>query len=974
MAITKSPERAAEPMSTPEQADAIRRLHAQFETARALAESSSLSEAAPRILRALGEILRCDHGAVWSVDPAGSSIRCLETWHPPSASLPEFDAATRAAAFAPGIGLPGRVWQSGRPAWIEDVTRDANFPRAPVAARAGLHGAFGFPIVLGGSVLGMLEFFSREIREPDPDLLELLATIGSQIGQFVERKRAEGELGTFFAMSRDMLCIASFDGYFRRLNPAWQETLGYSLAELTSRPYVDFVHPDDRGATAAEAKSVSAGQPMLVFENRYRRKDGSYRWLAWKSAARVEQGLVYCVARDVTEQKRKAEELRQARRAAEAASRAKSDFLANVSHEIRTPMNAVIGMAELLLDTQLRRVQREYLLALKDAAESLLGLINDLLDFARIEAGKLELQPAAFDLRELLGDTLLTLGVRAHQKGLELASRVAPEVPGQLVGDPARLRQVIVNLVGNAIKFTARGEVLVEVAPARRDARGVVLGFTVSDTGIGIAPEKQRLVFEAFAQADGSTTREHGGTGLGLAIASRIVGAMGGRLELESTPGRGSRFRFEVRFGRGTGAAAREPKTATIRGVRVLVVDDNATNRRILAETLLHWRMRPTLAGGGREALSALERAQERGRPFPLALVDANMPGLDGFALAERMRKRRGLFRTRVLMLTSGPRPGDERRARALGVASYLIKPVKQSDLLDRIVEALVKPARAAARTRGRAPAAGRRLRVLVAEDNVVNQQVAVGMLERAGHRAVVVENGRQALAAVAREPFDLVLMDVQMPELDGLEATAAIRERERASGKHLPIVALTAHAMKGDAERCLAAGMDAYLAKPLAAEELVATISRLVPDATIDRARLLERVGGDARSLAEVARIFLADAPKRLAEIRQAIARGDPAALRGAAHTLKGAVSNFGARAAADAAFELQKLGDAGNLAEAQRVLERLETEMKAVRAELRELARGRRTARASPSLAAPRLRERARARRARPRRRRLR
>ena len=929
-------------MSTEAQADAIRQLHAQFETARALGESDSLATAAPRILRALGEILGCDHGAVWMVDPAQAAIHCLETWHPPSVSLPEFDDLTRRTPFALGIGLPGRVWHSGRPAWIEDVTRDTNFPRAAAAAREGLHGAFGFPIVLGGSVLGMLEFFSRDIREPDQGLLDLLATVGSQIGQFVERKRAEGELRTLFQMSRDMLCIAGFDGYFRRLNPAWQETLGYSLEQLMSRPYVEFVHPDDRGATVEEAESITAGQGTLVFENRYRRPDGSYRWLAWKTAPLVEQGLIYCVARDVTEQKRAAQELLEAREAAEAASRAKSDFLANVSHEIRTPMNAVIGMAELLLDTALRSVQREYLVALKDSAESLLGLINDLLDFSRIEAGRLELVPAAFDLRELIGDTLRTLGVRAHQKGLELVSRVAPEVPTLVVGDAARLRQVIVNLVGNAIKFTATGEVLVEVEAKAREADATALAFAVSDTGIGIPPEKQGLIFEAFAQADGSTTREYGGTGLGLAIAFRIVGAMGGRLEVESAAGKGSRFHFEVPFASAPAQPAGET-SSHVRGVRVLVVDDNATNRRILEETLVHWRMRPTLLAGGKEALVALERAAARGRPFPLALLDANMPEMDGFALAERIRRRRALARTRVLMLTSGPRPGDERRAIALGVSSYLIKPVKQSDLFERILEALRAPS---AQPRQRVPTsrpAGRRLRVLVAEDNEVNQRVAVGMLERAGHRALVVANGRQTLAALAREAFDLVLMDVQMPELDGFETTAAIRERERGTPRRVPIVALTAHAMKGDAERCLAAGMDAYLAKPLQAAELVAVLERLAPDTVIDRARLLERVGGDTRALAEVARIFLADAPRRLREIKHAIDTGDARALRAAAHTLKGAVSNFGAGGAVEAAFELQKLGDTAELDEAPAALERLEAELRAVRRELRRLVSAR-------------------------------
>jgi PAS domain S-box-containing protein len=928
-------------MSRAGQADAIRRLHVQYETARALAESASLAEAAPRILQALGETLGFDHGAVWTVDRSGTSIRCLDTWHPASVAVPEFDAVSRATTFERAVGLPGRVWRSGEPAWIEDVVRDSNFPRAAVAAREGLHGAFGFPIKLGGIVLGVLEFFSREIREPDQDLLELLATIGSQIGQFVERKRAENELEALFLMSRDLLCIAGFDGYFRRLNPAWVDTLGYSIEELMSRPYVDFVHPDDRNATHTEAQNVTTGQTALRFENRYRRRDGSYRWLSWNSAPIMEQGLIYCVARDVTEQKAAALELYAAREAAEAANRAKSDFLANVSHEIRTPMNAVIGMAELLLDTPLRGVQREYVGALKESAESLLGLIGDLLDFARIEAGRLELAATPFDVRDLLGDTLRTLGVRAHQKGLELVSRIAPQVPPRVAGDPARLRQVIVNLVGNAIKFTRRGEVLVEVEPVQDAPDGATLRFVVADTGIGIPHDKQQRIFEAFEQVDPSTTREFGGTGLGLAIAARLVAAMGGTLQVESEPGRGSRFHFEARFGTADAPKERtQPRAPRLQGLRVLVVDDNATNRRVLEETLAHWRMRPTLASGAHEALTLLDESAARKQPFPVVLLDANMPELDGFGLAERIRRRRALRATRLLMLTSGPRPGDERRAMALGVSSYLIKPVKQSDLLDRMLEALEERPTGALARAIEGPK-GRRLRVLVAEDNPVNQKVAAGLLERAGHRTVIVENGRQALEALERGSFDLVLMDVQMPELDGLETTTALRERERGTGRHLPIVAVTAHAMKGDAERCLAAGMDAYLAKPLQPSELLATIARLTPGSTLDEARLLERVGGDRRALAGIARIFLADAPRRLAEIRRAIAAADARALRAAAHTLKGAAANFSAAGVTDAALELQQIGDAGEMGEAPAALERLEGELGTLRRALTAMVR---------------------------------
>jgi two-component system, sensor histidine kinase and response regulator len=941
--------------------EAARRLHAQYTVTRALAESPSLSDAAPRILEAVCETLGWVHGALWQVDAAAERMRCVESWHSAAAALPEFEAATWAATFARGIGLPGRVWATGQPAWIPDVVRDSNFPRAEAAARDGLHGALGAPVLFHDRVLGALEFFSPEIRSPDTELLEMLATIGSQIGQFAERKRAEGELETLFRTSRDMLCIAGFEGYLRRLNPAWEATLGFTLEELTERPFLHFVHPDDRESTVAEARKITEeGSESVTFENRYRCRDGSYRWLSWNSIPLKEEGLVYCSVRDVTEQRRAAVELKEAREAAEAANRAKGDFLANMSHEIRTPMNAVIGMAELLLDTSLAPDQRDYMVALKDSAESLLGLINDILDFSKIEAGMLELVPSEFDLRETLGNTLRTLGVRAHQKGLELVGRVAPDVPETLVGDGPRLRQVVVNLVGNAIKFTERGEVLVQVEKEASGEKDVTLGFLVADTGIGIPSDKQAMVFEAFTQADVSTTREHGGTGLGLAIAARLVAMMGGRLTVESEPARGSRFRFRTRFALPPPGAARAVPAAPprLRGLRVLVVDDNATNRRILEEMLVQWRMRPTAVGGGRAALAELERAARRGRPYPLVLLDGNMPEMDGFALAAEMKRRPRLAGASIMMLTSSARPGDRARCLELGVAAYLTKPVKQSDLLDTITGVLASrggsrvPRRKT--SRGARPRPARPLRILVAEDNPVNQQVAVGMLERAGHTAVVASQGREALAALEREPFDVVLMDVQMPELDGLEATAAIRERERRDGGHIPIVAVTAHAMKGDVEMCLAAGMDAYVAKPLRAPELFAAIEsvlggppRAVPPAKaprgiVDRERLLDRVGNDRKALAALVRVFLADYPKQLARIRRAVLARDPRALRHAAHALKGAVSNFAAPAATEAALRLQQIGERGEVTGARSASSLLEDELERVRKTLLGLVPG--------------------------------
>ncbi len=928
------------------ESEAVARLHAQYATVRALAECRSLEEAAPRILQAVGEPLGWEHAALWRVDPAAGVLRCFEIWHAPGVAFPELARQSLGTTFVPGIGLPGRVWKTGKPVWLPDVVADDNFPRGPAVYREGLRTALGFPILAGEDVLGVLEVFSREARPPDREMLEMLATIGSQIGQFTVRLRAEQELATLFEQSPDLLCIAGTDGYFRRVNPAWQRTLGYTPAELLGRPYVEFVHPDDRERTGSEAGRIATGSGAEQFENRYRCKDGSYRWLSWKSAPLPEEGLIYALARDVTEERRAAEELRRAREAADAANRAKGDFLANVSHEIRTPMNAVIGMAELLLDTPLLEVQREYLQTLKDAAESLLDLINDILDFAKMEAGKLELRPEEFDLRDALGDTLRTLGLRAHQKGLELACRIAPGVPQRLVGDPRRLRQVVVNLVGNAVKFTQQGEVLLEVAPVRQDARSVLLGFVVSDTGIGIPRQEQARIFEAFEQVDGSTTRRYGGTGLGLSISAQLVERMGGEISVDSQPGRGSRFRFTARFARASRHGRRTPPRG-LRGLRVLVVDDNATNRRILEEVLRQWGMRPKCVGEARQALAEMERSARGRRAYPLVLLDAAMPGLDGFGLAERIRARPRLAGAAIMMLSSGAGAGDRERCLALGVASYLTKPVKQSDLMDAIATVIL-PAGAGGKARpaGKAAAAakGRRLRVLLAEDNPVNQRVASGMLERLGHLPVTAANGREVLALLEREAFDLVLMDVQMPELDGLETTAAIRERERASGRHLPIVALTAHAMKGDAEKCLAAGMDGYLAKPLQAKELSAAIEAALAGVTprlveavapapaaaiVDEATLLERVGGDRRALGQIVRVFRTDAPRQLVRIRSAVRAADAGALRAAAHALKGAVSNFAAARATEAALQLQRLGESGELDGAEEALRRLQGEM---------------------------------------------
>ncbi len=663
-----------------------------------------------------------------------------------------------------------------------------------------------------------------------------LVGIGRNITQ---RKLAEAEnqrLAAAIEQAAEAVVVTDLQGKIQYVNPAFTKVTGFHRDEaLGQNPRILKSGRHDKEFYHGLWQTLLAGNAWRG-EIVNRRKDGTiYDEEMTVTPVRDGSGVItsfIAVKQDVTARKQAEAQLQRAKKAAEAANRAKSEFVANMSHEIRTPMNGILGMTELALDTDLTAEQREYLGMVKTSADSLLTVINDILDFSKVEAGRLDLESIEFSLRQSLEPAVKALALRAHQKGLELNCYVHPPVPEVLVGDPGRLRQVLVNLVGNAVKFTGQGEVTVQVEKQAEEDGAVWLHFSVQDTGIGIAPEKQEAIFEPFTQADGSTARRYGGSGLGLTISHHLVEMLGGRMWVESALGQGSTFHFTARLGLGRPFPPISPaKQASLVNVPVLVVDDNATNRRILEDMLRNWRLRPTVVADGPAALDCLKKAEEAGRPFALMLTDVNMPDVDGFTLVEQVKQDPRLAGLTVLMLTSAGQRGDAARCRDLGVAAYLTKPVGQSELFDAIVRVLgsgsqLRPAALVTRHSLRETRKG--LRVLLAEDNVVNQMLAVRLLEKRGCTVVVTADGREAVSAFEKEPFDLVLMDVQMPRMDGFKVTAAIREREKAAGGHTPIVAMTAHAMKGDREECLGAGMDDYLAKPIRAQELFEILTRL--------------------------------------------------------------------------------------------------------------------------------------------------
>lgn len=961
---------------------ADRRLAVQYSVSRTLTQSDTIEAAMPRILEALCENLGWQLGALWTLTPGGHQLSCAATWHHPQSDVASFLLQTLTIRFRANIGLPGRIWASGEPLWIRDVTCDTNFSRSAAAAQDQLHGAFGFPIQANGAFWGVFEFFSRRIEEPDGDLLRMFSATAGQIGQFIVRKQAEAALREANTLQRAILAGAGYAiisttpaGTIVTFNRAAEQMLGYRAEELVGRSTPAVFHDlEEVARRAAEltqelGREVPVGFEAFVAKARLGKQDEREWTYVCKNGSRFPVILSVTalfdeknevtgflgVAADITERKRDALELLQAKEAAESANRAKSEFLATMSHELRTPINGIIGTTEVLTDTLLEENQRENLRVIRHSGEALLAIIDDVLDFSKIEAGMLEMESIPFDLLTCLQEVFDIVSSKAAQKELDLICRVDAAVPTQLLGDITRLRQILLNLIGNAIKFTERGEIVVQVevdtthGPVE-NAPAVPLLFSVRDTGVGISPEKQGRLFQPFTQADSSNARHFGGTGLGLSISRRLVELMGGRIWLESQLGEGSKFCFSMVLptSEPKGRAPWLEPQPPLAGKKILLVEDNLTFQAMFQELGQRWNLFGVSAVTAQQALDALAH----GASPDVVILDEQMPGANLPLLVERIKQPKAGKRPKLVLLTSRRTARETSPAAALNETFRLSKPIWPQQFLEALLRAVNSESAVPAPLASSHDATlGARmpLRILLADDNKINQDVGLGLLRRLGFKADVVGNGVEALKALETQRYDLLLLDLQMPEMDGYETMRQIvakwPEEER------PVVmAMTASVLARDRERCRLAGMNDFLVKPVRTNNLQALITKWYPamsakkgaspasaaipsapepaapeavsgDAPIDFACIEEISYGDPASSRELIQVYLTQANEIMAKLAAALANGVLADAGRHAHKLAGSSAICGINQLASNLTEIELACDSGELAKAQRL-----------------------------------------------------